>query len=346
MAAIPTTQRAATVVAYEGPAKMADNIRLVADKPVPSPGPGQVLVQMRLRPVNPADGFSAMGLYPGFAPASALPATLGLEGMGAVAAVGEGVTAFKPGDRVVPLFCLGACTAGEGSWQQYVAMPADHVVPIPDALSDDVAAQLVINPATVFGMLAQLAVPAGAYLLQTQATSTLGRMMIQMAKAKGVRTINVVRRRAAFDELKALGADECICSTDEDVVARVTEITGGQMAYGAIDSVAGELTGQVIASLRPGGTVLIFGGASGLNFTASIVDPLFRDVTIKGFWVNTFLQQRLPEERHALFTELIGLLTSGVLEPFLGETFDLADFGEALKKQTAEGRGGKILLRG
>ncbi|CAI5982320.1 unnamed protein product [Closterium sp. NIES-65] len=164
-AEIPATQRAATVLAYEGPKRLADNLRLVTDKPVPSLGPNQVLVRMQLRPVNPADGLCAMGYYPGFAPASALPATLGLEGMGVVAALGEAAAQSAPdlavGRRVVPLLALGALEAGGGAWQEYVAVDAAHVAAVPAGVRDEDAAQLAVNPLTVLGMLNQLNVPKG-----------------------------------------------------------------------------------------------------------------------------------------------------------------------------------------
>ncbi|GJP41645.1 hypothetical protein CLOM_g1289 [Closterium sp. NIES-68] len=347
---IPATQRAATVLAFEGPKRLADNLRLVADKPVPSLGPNQVLVRMQLRPVNPADGLCAMGYYPGFAPASALPATLGLEGMGVVAALGEAAAQSAPdlavGRRVVPLLALGALEAGNGAWQEYLAVDAAHVAAVPAGVSDEDAAQLAVNPLTVVGMLREVNVPRGEYVVQTQAGSTLGRMLIQVARARGIKTINVVRRAAQAAELKALGADEVICSTDENVAERVAAITGGRMAHAAVESVAGDLTGAVLSSVRAGGTVLMFGGASGASFTGSIGDFIFRDVTLKGFWVGRFLKALSHEERQAMAKEAFDLIAGGTVTPFTGDKMDLGEFAAALKNQMVENRQGKILLYG
>ncbi|CAI7801871.1 unnamed protein product [Closterium sp. NIES-54] len=348
VAEIPATQRAATVLAYEGPKRLVDNLRLVTDKAVPSPGPNQVLVRMQLRPVNPADGLCAMGYYPGFAPANALPATLGLEGMGVVAALGEAAAQSAPdlavGRRVVPLLALGALEAGSGAWQEYVAVDAAHVAAVPAGVSDEDAAQVAVNPLTVLGMLNQLNVPKGEYLVQSQAGSTLGRMLIQVARSRGIRTINVVRRAAQAAELKALGGDEVICSTDESVPERVRVITGGRMAHAAVESVAGDLTGAVLSSVRPGGTVLLFGGASGATFSASIGDFIFRDVTLKGFWVGPYLKSLSHEQRQAVVKEAFDLIASGTVTPFTGDKMDLSEFAAALKNQMAENRQGKILL--
>ncbi|CAI5514628.1 unnamed protein product [Closterium sp. Naga37s-1] len=305
---------------------------------------------MQLRPVNPADGFCAMGYYPGFAPANALPAALGLEGMGVVAALGEAAAQSAPdlavGRRVVPLLALGALEAGSGAWQEYVAVDAAHVAAVPEGVRDEDAAQLAVNPLTVLGMLNQLDVPKGEYLVQTQAGSTLGRMLIQVARARGIRTINVVRRAAQAAELKALGGDEVICSTDESVPDRVRAITGGRMAHAAVESVAGDLTGAVLSSVRPGGTVLLFGGASGATFSASIGDFIFRDVTLKGFWVGPYLKVLSHERRQAVVKEAFDLIANGTVTPFTGDKMDLSEFATALKNQLAENRQGKILLSG
>lgn len=342
---LPALQTAVVVTAFEGPSKFATNTKLVHDKPVRPPVSGEVVVRLKLRPVNPADGFSVMGLYPGFAPSS-LPATPGLEGVGDVAAVGEGVENLKVGQRVVPIFGAGYLQKGEGSWQQYVTINADHAVPIPDNISDESAAQLIVNPVTVVGMIHDLAIPEGEWLVQTQAGSTLGRILIQYAKQKGIKTINIVRRSSQIAELKALGADEVISTSDEDVVERVKEITGGKLAYGAVESVAGELTGKVISSVRSGGTVLIFGGASGISFSASIVDFIFRDVTLKGWWLNNYLRDLKKEDQEELFAALTDLIGKGFITPFSGEKLDLTEAVVAVSKQTVENRQGKILLVG
>eukprot|EP00850_Spirogloea_muscicola_P017020 SM000142S00534 [mRNA] locus=s142:245589:247190:+ [translate_table: standard] len=304
-----------------------------------------------------------MGFYPGFQP-RAFPATPGLEGMGVVEALGDGAAAAgapPPGTRVVPL--LAAYTkAGQGSWQQYVAVAAPDVHPIPDSVPDEVAAQLIVNPFTSYGMLQDLAIPkgcqqapgtmltwewlsAGEYLVQTAANSALGRQLITLASVAGIKTINVVRKDTYVDELKKLGADEIIVSTDEEEIAkRVYRITEGRYAYAAVDSVAGKGTKAMVASVRSGGTVFIFGGASGPEFVASIGDLIFRDVTIRGWWLSRYIEKHSPDELQRLVKEILTLYESGCLEISHGETYDLADFATALKKNQAEGRGGKIIL--
>src|SRR5215210_721157 len=216
----------------------------------PAPGAGQVLVRMRARPINPSDLLTVRGLY-GALPVP--PATPGLEGMGEVAELGEGVTHLRAGQRVIPLGVAG-------TWQEFIVAPAAQLIPVPDSINDQTAAQFVVNPLTAWIMtVEELGLQPGEWLLQTAAGSTLGRVVLQIARQHGFRTINVVRRREQAEELKALGADEVICTEDEDLVERVREITGRAGLAKAIDAVGGETCGAVVRALSRGGVMLVYG---------------------------------------------------------------------------------------
>nr|PNR32063.1 hypothetical protein PHYPA_026188 [Physcomitrium patens] len=307
-------------------------------KPIPKAEPGQVVVHLTLRPVNPTDlvairsGRAARGIV-----GSATP---GSEGFGIVHEVGEGVTKVQPGQRVVPFF-TEAGKKGEGSWQQYVSVREDLVWPVPDTISDETAAQFVINPWTVYGMLTDLQVPKGEYVLQTAAGSVLGRQVIQLAKHWGIKTINVVRRAEQKEELLGLGADEVICSTEEDIVARVKAITGRKGAWGGLDCVGGEMTKKVCASVRWGGQVLVYGVLSSVDATVAITD-LFRGVHVTGWILYNFSPD--PAKRQEYIENVAKLLEEKVIVPLEGEKFDLADFKAAMNKTEEVGRGGKVLL--
>ncbi|CAI6012960.1 unnamed protein product [Closterium sp. NIES-65] len=137
-----------------------------------------------------------------------------------------------------------------------------------------------------------------------------------------------------------------ICSTDESVPDMVRAITGGRLAHAAVESVAGDLTGAVLSSVRPGGTVLLFGGASWATFSASIGDFIFRGVTLKGFWVGPCLKALSHEQRQVVVREAFDLIANGTVTPFTGDKMDLSEFAAALKNQMVENRQGKILLSG
>ncbi|CAK9236699.1 unnamed protein product [Sphagnum troendelagicum] len=299
-------------------------------KPVPKAEPGHVVVRITLRPVNPTDLLSIR---------SNTLRIPGSEGFGIVHEVGEGVTTVAKGQRVVPFL---ERLKGEGSWQQYVSPKQEFVWPVPDSISDVAAAQFIVNPWTVYGMLTDLKVPKGEYVLQTAAGSVLGRQLIQLAKHWGIKTINIVRRAEQKEELKALGADEVI-STDEeeDVTTRVKEITGGKLAYAAVDAVAGTFTKQVAASVRDGGQVFIYGVLGGYDAIVGVGD-LFRGVHVAAWSLFNGLTERFG----AYIDEVSKLMEAKIIVPIAGETYDLADFQLAIKKSTEVARGGKVILTG
>ncbi|KAH8952098.1 hypothetical protein BDL97_09G067100 [Sphagnum fallax] len=300
-------------------------------KPVPKAEPGHVVVRITLRPVNPTDLISI---------SSNRLRIPGSEGFGIVHEVGEGVTTVAKGQRVVP-FVSRDRPKGDGSWQQYVSLKQELVWPVPDSISDEAAAQFVVNPWTVYGILTDLKVPKGEYVLQTAAGSVLGRQLIRLAKHWGIKTINVVRRAEQKEELKALGADEVISTDNEDVPTRVKEITGGKLAYGALDAVAGTLTKQVTASVRDGGQVFVFGVLAGWDATVGVGD-LFRGVRVAVWALHNSGGERFEE----YIDKVSKLIEAKIIVPLVGETYDLADFQLAIKKSTEVARGGKVFLTG
>jgi NADPH:quinone reductase-like Zn-dependent oxidoreductase len=166
--------------------------------------------------------------------------------------------------------------------------------------------------------------------------------LIQLAKHWGIKTINIVRRAEQKEELKALGADEVISTDNEDVATRVKEITGGKLAYAAVDAVGGTLTKQVTASVRDGGQVFLYGVLGGYDATVGVGDLLFRRVRVAG-WA---LTDSVPERFEEYIDEVSKLIEAKIIVPLVGETYDLADFQLAIKKSTEVARGGKVFLTG
>jgi NADPH:quinone reductase-like Zn-dependent oxidoreductase len=309
----------------------------VEEVPVPEPGPGQVRVRMRVRPINPSDLFAVRGAY-GVLPK--LPAVAGMEGAGVVDALGEGVEGLREGQQVVPL-------SGAGTWQEYVVVDPPSLLPLPPGLSDTQAAMLLANPTSAWIMLEEeLRVRQGEWVLQNAANSAVGRFVIQLARHRGYRTINVVRRREVIDELREDGADEVICEADEDVVERVREITGGRGVRHALDSVAGHSGSRLVRCLAPGGTLLVFGAISQKPL---VIDPgqmLFRGTSVRGWWLLQWFRTASAEQREALFRTLIPLVAQGVLRAPVAAEFDLDDVREAVAAAEGSERSGKILLVG
>ncbi|MHC5543503.1 zinc-dependent alcohol dehydrogenase family protein, partial [Singulisphaera rosea] len=205
----------------------------VREQPIPEPGPGEVRVRMIASPVNPSDLLVVRGLY-GVLPT--LPATPGFEGVGVVDKAGRGLLGWlAKGKRVTVINHKG------GNWAEYAVIPARQARPVPSDIPDEQVASFFVNPATVLAMVRHiLAVPKGAWLLQSAAGSVLGKMIIRLGQHDGFRTINVVRRHEAIAELKALGADVVLSTSDGPIETQVRNVVGPAGVAYAIDPVGGE----------------------------------------------------------------------------------------------------------
>ncbi|MEU6598178.1 zinc-dependent alcohol dehydrogenase family protein [Streptomyces flaveolus] len=198
----------------------------------------------------------------------------------------------------------------------------------------------------------ELDVQPGEWLLQTAAGSTVGRLVIQLARHLGIRTINVVRRRDAVEEIKVLGGDEVICTEDENLLQRVAEIAGSAGVRKAIDCVAGQVGAQVSQALAPGGELVVYGALSTHRQTdpAALTIPLqarsviYETKTVRGFWLNRWFGTASPEEALRALSQVRGLVADGVLSIPQGQPFPLEHFPEAVALAEAPARDSKPLF--
>lgn len=307
-------------------------------QPEPEPEPGQVRLRLTHRPINPSDLLTISGDY-GRLPR--LPATPGLEGVGRVAALGRGVTGWRAGDRAIPL------SAGGGTWREAVVVDAARLLPVPDAVGDEAAAQFVVNPVTAWVMLEEeLALMPGDWVVQTAAGSTLGRLVIQLARLRGYRTINLVRRPEQVRELLDLGGDAAFCTDEPDVVERVRALTDGRGAAGALEAVGGATGALALRCLRPGGIMLVYGLLGGEPLPLHNGEMLFRGLTVRGFWLTQWFQRTPPDQTATTLITLMQLMAEGELTPPVEASYDLADFRAAIAHAERSGRQGKVLLTG
>ncbi|KAG6541210.1 hypothetical protein Mapa_017371 [Marchantia paleacea] len=319
----------------------------------PKPGPGEVLVHIILRTVNPSDllcirlghlpvcKFSGAAYNPGLGTENGI--IPGTEGFGLVEEVGEGVTRFSVGQRVVPcIYAKWLSTGTQGAWQDYVVVEEEEVYAISDSISDETAAQLVANPWTAYVLLKTIAAPKGEYIISSAAGSVVGRLIIQLAKHWGVKTINIVRHDKYTEELKALGADVVINSSKEDVVAKVLELTNGKGAYGALDAVAGELTKTIASAVRDEGEIWVYGVLSGYDITVGAFD-LARLLKVRWWILNR--HTATVDLRKEVGREVIRLFDEKVWAPLsFGKKFKLEEFTLAFAEAETFSKGGKVLL--
>ncbi len=314
------------------------DVLTLEDTPLPEPRAGPGPLRLTHRPINPSDLLTISGEY-GRLPR--LPATPGLEGTGTIDALGPGTSGLAIGQRVIPL------GIGGGTWSEYVLADVTRLLPVPDAVSDQTAAQFVVNPVTAWVMLEEvLGIEAGEWVLQTAAGSTLGRVVLQLAALRGFKTINFVRRPEQVAELEALGADAVFCTADDDIPARVRELTGDQGVKGAIEAVGGETGALALVCLRPGGTMLAYGLLSGEPIPVHSGEMLFRGLTLSGFWLSHWFQVTSPGAVVETVSTLMGYMAAGDLTPPVEAEYDLADYAAAVAHADRPGRQGKVLLTG
>ncbi len=319
-------------ILFETTGKPADILQAV-EHPLPEPGPGEVRIKVIASPINPSDVMFVQNLY-GIRPQ--LPSGAGFEGVGIIDAVGEGVD-MKTGTRV--------SFTGVGAWSEYAIAHHRSLIPVPDAMTDDVAAQLFVNPFTAFAMVQESGVKEGGWLMLTACGSAFGKMVIQLCKQKGIQTIGTVRRDDLNDELKALGLTEVINTETENMVARVKEITGGKGAECVLDAVGGHTASEALKCLGKGGTMLIFG-------LLSLQDPIinaglmiFRELTVRGFWLTDWMRRVDSKTRQEVSQNVISSLTSGQLKLPVEASYNLDQIVEAVEHSERHGRWGKILVK-
>jgi trans-2-enoyl-CoA reductase len=311
-----------------------DVIEIVAEADPGSPGEGEVLIDSEYAPINPADVLNLEGRYGAEPPP--LPMTPGAEGVGRVAAVGSGVTHVKPGDRVL--------LPGPGTWRERVKAPAKMVFALPADADPKQLSMLRVNPPTAYLMLHQFVTPkAGNWVIQNAANSGVGHCLIRLAREAGVKTVNVVRRKELIAPLKASGAD-IVLVDGADLDSRVrAEIGKGSLPL-AIDAIGGSATQRLARSVDEGGTVVNYGLLSGEPCAVDARETVFRDVTLRGFWLRRWYMQTPPAGIAAMYRELAGKLVGGALAVDIEAVYPFAEIKKAVAHAARGGRSGKILL--
>lgn len=311
-----------------------DRLQLV-ELPMPELEPGQVLVKMIATAINPLDdvirrGIVTMGKQP--------PLILGNEGAGIVVA---GESSLPASTRV--MFKSGYFLPRGGTWQEYVVTAPHALQPIPDGKSDLEAAALRSGY-----MAAQLALTykggfqAGQTVLAPGVGGSVGNAIIQLALAQGAaRVITSAGSTEKANKARELGFEDCIDLSQERLRDGVARLIGNNGADLAIDSLGGYILGEVVASIKVGGTIVLVGDAAGSEARFNIPrDFLSREPHIIGYRTVT----TPPEIREQAFKTIFNFWVEGRVKPIIARTFPLEQAAEA-QRYLMEGRPfGKVLL--
>lgn len=309
-----------------------ESVMKYEDAPDPTPAAGQAVVKLDAIGVNYIDIYFRQGLYK--APEN--PYGIGMEGAGIVAAVGEGVTHVKPGDRV-------AFAMQRGSYAEMLAVPAWMLVPVPQAMDSRTAASLMLQGMTVHYLTHDsFALKKGDTCVVHAAAGGLGLMLVQVAKMKGATVIGTASSPARQETARAAGAD--IACGYEDFVAKAKEATGGKGVDVVYDSVGATTFMPSLDCLRPRGTMVTFGNASG---PVAPIEPLLLNQKGSLFLTRPSLAAHCltREEILARAYDVFGwTMIRGVKHEIAGE-FALEQAGEAHRRLASRSVSGKLLLR-
>jgi NADPH2:quinone reductase len=302
------------------------------DLPDPQPAAGQALIRIEASGVNFIDTYFREGRYP-----AQLPYTLGQEAAGTVVSVAGDVTSVKAGDRV-------AWCGVPGTYATLAVAPADRLVKIPDGISTEQAAAAILQGMTAHYLVhSTYALKPGDTTLIHAGAGGTGLLVIQMAKRLGAHVITTVSTEAKAALARKAGADDVILYTQEDVVARVKEITGGKMLPVVYDSVGKSTFDDSLRCLHPRGMLVLFGGASGA------VPPfdLIRLSTMGSLFITRptlkdYIATRADLDARA--GDVFGWIADGSLHVHIGHTYPLTEAAQAQIDLAGRKTTGKLLL--
>ncbi len=289
---------------------------------------------MAAAPINPADLNAIEGKYPGRREVPAIP---GFEGAGTIVALGANVTGLAMNDLVIPPHHIG-------TWREAIAIEANELVVVPPGIDPAQASMLKINPLTAWRLLhGYVPLNKGDWLMQNAANSAAGRAVIQIAHELGYRTVNLVRRPELVDELKSIGADVVLLD-DEYVRDEVRKAIGGAEIRLGLNCVGGDSALRVANSLEYGGTLVTFGSMSLQPLKVPIGLLIFKDLRVRGIWINRWYDEASPAERMEAFGPIFEMAKRGALKMPIEKRYALGEVKEAVGHAARNERAGKIIF--
>jgi NADPH:quinone reductase-like Zn-dependent oxidoreductase len=317
-------KRALIVSKAHGPEAIA-----LQDLPEPSPAADEVRVRVVYAPIQPADFLLMSGRH---IAQPELPATVGIEGVGVVDAVGAAVSDVSPGDAVALMW--------GGTWSEAVVVPRAALVPLRGEVPLEQASMLSLNPITASGLLE--GVPGGSIVLQNAAASAVGKLVAALAKRRGIRVINVVRREEQVEEIRNAGGEALL--DGDDLPERVRTLAAGAKVTHALDAVAGEASARLFSALSDGGTLVVYGLLSDDRVVLPAREVVFRDIVVRGYGRLRAVRE-LPRERLvAICDEWLAWLRAGGMFAEVEAIYPLDRVKDAVSHADRQGRRGKILL--
>ncbi len=338
-AVVPKEMRVLELESYHEELTDAIQHLRIVKKPIPQPGPGQVLVRIEAAPCNPSDLVFMQGLY---GVTKTLPAVPGWEGAGTVVASGGGVIAnWLKGKRVA----CGGQPESDGTWAEYYLADTKSCVPLRKHISFEQGASLIVNPLTAWALIDEAQKGGHRGIVQTAAASQLGRMILRLATDAGLPLINIVRRNEQEDILRSLGAEIVLNSASENFTAQLQNECHRLNATICFDAVSGEMTGIVLNAMPKRATVVVYGALS--YSPAGGIDCreiIFGQKRVEGFWLTPWIRKAGTLKILQAFGQLQKRIADGSLTTQVSQSLTLGDVPRGLLKYQEHMTSGKVLI--
>lgn len=308
-------------------------VKCVQADPPGAPSAWDAVVRIDAFPINPSDIAQLAGQY-GALPNP--PCGIGMEASGEVLEIGSSVKHLSAGDRVMIM--------ANNNWTQVRRLPASVLHKVSQDLCPLQTAMMKVNPATALLLMTQYGkLKPGDWIIQNAPSSNVGRAVIQIAKAKGFKTINVVRPKDAPEDVLEMGGDIAL-PPGKDLPDQVRQKIGRAKLNLALDSVGGKSTEVLASCLAYGATIVNFGMLSGEPCSLSPAGTIFGGITLTGFWLSKVVN-RLPfNERTALYDEIAEMIRTGEVSGRVDKCFAIEDISEAIERAENYSRNGKVLV--
>ena len=308
---------------------------VVEDLPDVVPGPGQIAIDVQAAGVNFPDVLIIQNKYQ-FRPE--LPFTPGSELAGVIRAVGEGVSGFKPGDKVLAF-------VSQGAFAQQIAVPAKMAMPMPPGLDFDTAAAVTLTYGTSHHAVVDRAqLKAGETMLVLGAAGGVGLAAIEIGKALGARVIAAASSDEKLEVCKAHGADATINYSTEDLREAIKAATDGNGPDVIYDPVGGGYTEPAFRSIAWRGRYLVIGFANGEIPKLPLNLPLLKGASVVGVFWGEFTK-REPKANVAAMQELMKWMAEGKIKPHISGRYALAETAQALNDMAARKVTGKVVIQ-
>jgi NADPH:quinone reductase-like Zn-dependent oxidoreductase len=303
----------------------------------PALGQEDVLITMEAAPLNPSDFLFVSGNY-GVRPT--FPSSVGAEGVGRVAKIGSKVDVSLRNKRVliIPNY-------EQGTWADQVVVPVRNIVPMSDEADPLQLSMIGINPATAYLLLNRyVSLMPGDWIGQTAANSAAGQYIFALAKLAGVKTLNVVRRKEAAEQVRQWGGDRVVLQGD-NLLKDIEEALDGKKLSLVLDSLGGAPVGELAKSLKPGGSIVVYAMLSGQFPAIPPGDLIYRGLSLHGFWLINWIRNAPRTEIEEIYQKLGDLVADGSLSSAVDHVYPLDQFKEAFKQSLKSNRSGKILFQ-